>query len=251
MAWFAWREANNARLIAEKARIETDVAQNEALAQRNRADAALQSAQTTKSLFLADLARQQRTAGDAGTATLLALEALPDTGVARPYLPEPELQLDGAWRDLRERLVIDGHTNGVFSAAFSPDGKRIVTASRDKTARLWNAETGKSIGELQGHTDGVFSAAFSPDGNRIVTASWDKTARLWEVFANTQELVSHAKRAMPRCLTAQQRKAFFLPLEPPPWCIELEKWPYHTDVWKEWLRDTRAGKKNPPLPAAE
>ena len=69
------------------------------------------------------------------------------------------------------------------------------------------------------------SAAFSPDGKRIVTASDDKTARLWEIFANTQALVSHAKAATPRCLTVAQRTTFFLPAEPPPWCIELEKWP--------------------------
>ena len=72
-------------------------------------------------------------------------------------------------------------TDAVSSAAFSPDGKRIVTASADKTARLWDAETGKPIGEpLTGHKDAVLSAAFSPDGKRIVTASDDKTARLWD-----------------------------------------------------------------------
>ena len=47
---------------------------------------------------------------------------------------ESELQLDGAWRNLRERLVLSGHEDTVFSAAFSPDGKRIVTASDDNTA---------------------------------------------------------------------------------------------------------------------
>ena len=90
------------------------------------------------------------------------------------------MQLDGAWRDLRERLVL-GHEAAVTSAAFSPDGKRIVTASEDKTARIWDAATGKPIGEpLKGHEDAVMSAAFSPDGKRIVTASDDKTARIWD-----------------------------------------------------------------------
>ena len=60
----------------------------------------------------------------------------------------------------------------MLSAAFSPDGKRIVTASADKTARLWDAATGKPIGEpLKGHERLVYSVAFSPDGKRIVTAS--------------------------------------------------------------------------------
>jgi dipeptidyl aminopeptidase/acylaminoacyl peptidase len=69
----------------------------------------------------------------------------------------------------------------VYSATFSPDGKRIVTASQDRTARLWAVETGKPIGEpLKGHDDVVYSAAFSPDGKRIVTASGDKTVRLWD-----------------------------------------------------------------------
>src|SRR5262249_22928924 len=154
------------RLIAERARIATEVAQKEALEQRSRADAALQLAQTTQSLFLADLARQQRTAGDAGTAILLALEALPDgtAGIARPYVPRAKVLLDEAWRDLREGLVLGEHEVPVISAAFSPDGKRIVPASADKTARLWDAETGKPIGEpLTSHADVVVSAAFSPD----------------------------------------------------------------------------------------
>ena len=127
-----------------------------------------------------------------------------------------------------------GYEDAVNSAAFSPDGKRIVTASDDKTARLWDAETGKQIGVLVGHKDRVFSAAFSPDGERIVTASADETARLWDV-ATTQQLVSAAKAAIPRCLTAEQRTTFFLLPEPPAWCVVMEKWPYQTAAWNSGL----------------
>ena len=56
----------------------------------------------------------------------------------------------------------------VRSAAFSPDGSRIVTASADNTARIWDAATAKEIAVLRGYR--VNSAAFSPDGSRIVTA---------------------------------------------------------------------------------
>ena len=86
-------------------------------------------------------------------------------------------------------------------------------------------------------------------GKRIVTASEDKRARVWDVVPDTQALISTAKAAVPRCLTLAQRKGFFLPPEPPAWCIEMAKWPYDTPIWKQWLADKRAGK-NPPLPEA-
>jgi WD40 repeat protein len=56
-----------------------------------------------------------------------------------------------------------------------------VTASRDNTARLWDAASGKQIAEPMIHEDTVNSAQFSPDGQRVVTASVDRTARLWDV----------------------------------------------------------------------
>ena len=68
------------------------------------------------------------------------------------------------------------------SAAFSPDGKRIVTASATGTARIWDAASGKPVGETAQSHDGrvLIYAAFSPDGQRIVTASRDWTAWIWD-----------------------------------------------------------------------
>ncbi|MEP0873582.1 AAA-like domain-containing protein, partial [Trichocoleus desertorum AS-A10] len=72
------------------------------------------------------------------------------------------------------------HRSTIREAQFSPDGKRIVTASDDKTAWVWDAQSGQEIAKLAGHESGIFRAQFSPDGKRIVTASKDKTARVWD-----------------------------------------------------------------------
>jgi eukaryotic-like serine/threonine-protein kinase len=72
------------------------------------------------------------------------------------------------------------YSGEVKSAQFSPDGKRIVTASVDGTARVWDARSGQPLTEPLRHGDWVYSAQFSPDGKRIVTASADNTARVWD-----------------------------------------------------------------------
>jgi TIR domain/WD domain, G-beta repeat len=82
-------------------------------------------------------------------------------------------------------FALGGHDGPVYSAAFSPDGTRIVTASGDNTARIWDAASRKEIAVLRGHNVRVKSAAFSPDGTRIVTASGDNTARIWDAHLQT------------------------------------------------------------------
>ena len=83
------------------------------------------------------------------------------------------------------RLAVS-HENQVHSAAYSPDGKRIVTASYDNTARIWDAASGQQIAVLRGHEKPVRSAVYSPDGKRIVTAAFDSTARVWDAASGQQ-----------------------------------------------------------------
>ena len=70
------------------------------------------------------------------------------------------------------------HEDIVRGAVFSRDEKRILTFSNDKTARLWDAATGKQVGPSLTHEDIVRGAVFSRDEKRILTFSNDKTARL-------------------------------------------------------------------------
>ena len=80
----------------------------------------------------------------------------------------------------RTTAVLSGHTGPLTVAAWSPDGARVVTASDDNTARIWEAASGELLATLEGHVSRVGSAAWSPDGSRVVTASGDKSARIWE-----------------------------------------------------------------------
>ena len=94
------------------------------------------------------------------------------------------------WNTATSRPIgepLKGHVRSVLSAAFSPDGKVIVTAGKRPDRAAVDATTGQPIGNwLSGYDDTIESVAFSPDGKRIVTASYDGTARLWEPATRQQ-----------------------------------------------------------------
>jgi len=91
------------------------------------------------------------------------------------------------------QAALVGHTERVLGASFSPDGQRIVTASADSTARVFDARSGRALAELHGHSDEVQSARFSPDGQRILTTSRDGSARLFGAAGGQALAVLHTE----------------------------------------------------------
>jgi WD40 repeat protein len=69
----------------------------------------------------------------------------------------------------------------VTACAVTPDGRRVVSASRDQTLKVWDLETGRPLATLEGHAHGVTACAVTPDGRRVVSASEDKTLKVWDL----------------------------------------------------------------------
>lgn len=100
------------------------------------------------------------------------------------------------WRPSLPRLrAVLSHPSPVDDAAFSPDGKAVVTCGDDRTAQLWDVATASPIGETMRHDAEVTCVAFSADGRVILTGSNDRTARLWDAAGGRPagRPIAHAK----------------------------------------------------------
>ncbi len=90
--------------------------------------------------------------------------------------------------------IVEAYTfNMITSVAFSPDSQRLVTASLDSAAKVWDALNGRELLILSGHTGDIHTVAFSPDGRRILSGSSDRTARVWDTATGRELLVMRAK----------------------------------------------------------
>jgi len=97
-------------------------------------------------------------------------------------------------------LTIKGHNLIVRRCKFSRDGRRVMTASADGTAKIWNSVTGTLLLKLTGHTSGLSSCDFSPDGSRIVTGSDDSTVRVWDAENGELLLTLYHLSSVSRCV---------------------------------------------------
>jgi WD40 repeat protein len=86
----------------------------------------------------------------------------------------------------RPEKTMDGHTDKVLGVAFSPDGRRLVSASLDGTARIWRTDDDHSVATLEGHHGAVMAAAFDDRAGRVVTGGIDGAVGVWDATTARQ-----------------------------------------------------------------
>src|SRR5262249_41711696 len=163
--WQYVRAESARRIAAEQETI--------AKAERDQAQRSLATAQLNESRFLTTLAVSELRNGNLERAGLIARAALPtDMRTSSRPLWGPAVGVVMHVLSLDHlKAVLEGHTDSLWSAAWSPDGTRIVTASSDKSVRVWDTKTGVQLAVLPTRAAAVVSASWSPDGTRILIAT--------------------------------------------------------------------------------
>jgi WD40 repeat protein len=125
--------------------------------------------------------QQHQRDGDLLTAMLAYAEAAALEEPGSPQAVKHQIRLGTCLEQAPRPVQLWAHKDAVTHVEFSPDGKSVLTASQDGTARVWDAVTGEPrFDQPLAHKGPINHAAFSPDGLRVLTGSADKTARLWD-----------------------------------------------------------------------
>lgn len=180
---------------------------NHAVSQKQLAEENLRIANARSLVALALIEMDK----DPELSLLLSTKSVESTyDIDQVVLPLPNTVLRQSITKSRVQLTLTGHLregdgfdiSRVNSADYSPDGKKILMASRDQTAKIWYAVTGKEILTLTGH-DGeeIESETYSPDGQRVVTASDDQTVKIWHTETGQELLTLTGHRGVVRSAT--------------------------------------------------
>jgi hypothetical protein len=154
--------------------------------------------------------------------------------------------------DFLSGTVIDDAANiRLLGAAFQLSGDRFALYGPDGRLLLMDAATSMPLDGGLWPTlawkDPV-PFGFDASGKTLLIERPGQTFA-WSVFPNTESLIEAARASAPACVAPADREKFYLPAEPPDWCIEMRKTPYDTDNWRQWLAARKAGA-HPPMPIA-
>jgi len=184
------------------------VAEGQAVAERATAEANLARSESLRMAAEAENILTQP-GGNVETAALLSVRAL-QGGI----IPQADTALQKSLLHLYALRTLNGHTDGVISVAFSPDGKYVLTGSLDKTAKLWDLDKGVVVRTFVGHTGAVESVVFSPDGKYVLTGSSDKSAKLWDAATGKVLQTFNDPTNIPRTAVEMKRSCHSVAFSP-------------------------------------
>ena len=108
---------------------------------------------------------------------------------ARGEVGKKKISASFNWSQPHEVLTLTGHTDEVTHSLYTPDGSRIITLSKDHTARIWDAESDKAMVTLKGHTGVVRCGVFIAGAKQMLTYADDRSIKVWDV-ENGREISS-------------------------------------------------------------
>ena len=95
----------------------------------------------------------------------------------------------------KEIRTLKDHIDAVYALAFTPDGRRLVSASADRGVKVWDVASGERLYTLSEPSDGLNTLALDPSGKRVAAAGLDRTIRVWSLGASRRHAAEFADRA--------------------------------------------------------